>query len=61
MTERYDHRTPEARAADADEEAVLDQPLEPGASDLRAEAEQAVEQGRVEDDPSGPAEPSDPS
>lgn len=38
MGNRYDHRTDVARAADAAEPEVIDQPIEPGAVGLRDEA-----------------------
>jgi hypothetical protein len=46
MTERYDHRDAEARAADSQEEEVIDAPVLDGAEDLQAEASRA----RDEDD-----------
>lgn len=61
MTERYDHRTAEAHAEDAEEEAVLDRPVMQGAADLRHEVEEAAEHGDLDHDPSSPPEPADPS
>jgi hypothetical protein len=54
MTERYDHRTDEARAADAEEPMVIDHPLEEGAADLQQEVVEADREGDVEHDPAGP-------
>jgi hypothetical protein len=50
MGDRYDHRTDEARAADAAEPEVIDQPIEPGAVALRDEALAAEERTAREDD-----------
>jgi len=54
MTQRYDHRTQEDRLTDADEDAVIDQPVQPGAAELRAEVAEAEKNGDLENDPSGP-------
>jgi hypothetical protein len=51
MSHRYDHRTDEARAADAAEPEVIDQPIEPGAVELRDEALEAEQRSAGEDDP----------
>lgn len=50
MGDRYDHRTDEARAADAAESEVIDAPIEPGAVELREEALEAQERAAREDD-----------
>lgn len=50
MGDRYDHRTDEARAADAAEPEVIDQPIEPGAVELRDEALEAEQRSAREDD-----------
>jgi hypothetical protein len=50
MTERYDHRDAEARAADAEEDQVIDAPVLDGAEELQAEATRAA----VEEDPGEP-------
>jgi hypothetical protein len=42
MTERYDHRDAEARAADAEEDEVIDAPVLDGADDLQVEATRAA-------------------
>ena len=61
MTERYDHRTAEDRATDADEDRVVDRPVQSGAADLRREVEEAAEEGDIDNDPSAPPTPHDPS
>lgn len=50
MGDRYDHRTAEARAADAAESEVIDQPIEPGAVELREDALEAEERSARDDD-----------
>lgn len=55
MGDPYDHRTDEARAADAAEPEVIDQPIEPGAVELRDEALEAEERSAREDDPASEA------
>ncbi len=57
MTDRYDHRTADARAADAEEDQVLDSPLQTGASELRAEVAETAERGDLENDPLAPPAP----
>jgi hypothetical protein len=42
MTERYDHRDADARAADSQEDEVIDGPVLDGADELQAEATRAV-------------------
>jgi|KBSSwiStaDraftv2_1062776.scaffolds.fasta_scaffold1927485_1 hypothetical protein len=50
MTERYDHRDDETRAADAERPEVLDTPVLDGADDLQTEASRAVENQRLDED-----------
>jgi hypothetical protein len=50
MTERYDHRDNETRAADAERPEVLDTPVLDGADDLQTEASRAVENQRLDED-----------
>lgn len=50
MSHRYDHRTDKARAADAAEPEVIDQPIEPGAVELRDETLEAEQHTAGEDD-----------
>lgn len=54
MSHRYDHRTDEARAADAAEPEVIDQPIEPGAVELRDEALEAEQRSAGNDSTEGP-------
>jgi hypothetical protein len=54
MTERFDHRTDEARIQDAGEEEVIEQPVQQGAADLRREVAEAEQHGDIENDPTGP-------
>jgi hypothetical protein len=49
MTERYDHRDAEARAADSQEDEVIDAPVLDGAEELQAEATRAVEEEDAEE------------
>lgn len=56
MGDRYDHRTDEARAADAAESEVIDAPIEPGAVELREEALAVEEHSAREDDSAAEAE-----
>jgi hypothetical protein len=58
MTERYDHRDAEARAADSHEEQVIDAPVLDGAEDLQAEASRALDDDEAADpsDPRGSVE-----
>ncbi|HTE73448.1 MAG TPA: hypothetical protein VK640_09650 [Actinomycetes bacterium] len=51
---RYDHRDDAARAADAEEDRVIDGPLEEGAEDLREQVTDAERRGELEDDPAAP-------
>ena len=51
---RYDHRDDAARAADAEENRVIDGPLEQGAAELREETRDAERRGEIEDDPGAP-------
>jgi hypothetical protein len=51
---RYDHRDDAARAADADEDRVIDGPLEEGAADLREQVTDAERRGDLENDPAAP-------
>ena len=51
---RYDHRDGAARAADAEEDRVIDGPLEEGAAELREEAIDAERRGELENDPAAP-------
>jgi len=51
---RYDHRDEAARAADAEEDRVIDGPLEEGAAELRAQVTDAERHGDLEDDPAAP-------
>lgn len=51
---RYDHRDDAARAADAEEDRVIDGPLEKGAAELRDEATEAERRGELENDPAAP-------
>ena len=51
---RYDHRDDAARAADAEEDSVIDGPLEEGAEDLREQVAEAERRGDLEDDPAAP-------
>jgi hypothetical protein len=53
MTDRYDHRAQEDRLVDAHEDAVIDQPIQPGAALLRAEVTEAERRGDLDNDPSG--------
>ncbi len=48
--DRYDHRAAEDRAEDA-AGPTIDAPVQPGAAELRAEAESAVAAGEVDEDP----------
>lgn len=50
MTERYDHRDAEARAADSQEDEVIDAPVLDGADELQTEASRAIldEEGQEE-------------
>ena len=59
LVERYDHRTPERRLTDRDEDAVIDQPIQPGAAELRAEVAEAEENGDLDNDPRVYAEQDD--
>ena len=54
MTERFDHRTPEDRIEDANEDEVIDRPIQEGAADLRREVAEAEQHGDVENDPTKP-------
>lgn len=54
MSHRYDHRTDEARAAAAAEPEVIDQPIEPGAVELRDEALKAEQRSAGNDSTEGP-------
>lgn len=56
MGDRYDHRTDEARAGDAAEPEVIDQPVETGAVELRDEAPAAEERSAREADCAAEAE-----
>jgi hypothetical protein len=49
MTERYDHRDAETRAADAEEDQVIDAPVLDGADELQAEAGRALLDEEVAD------------
>jgi aspartate/methionine/tyrosine aminotransferase len=51
---RYDHRDEAARAADAEEDRVVDAPLEQGAAELREQVTDAERRGELEDDPAAP-------
>jgi hypothetical protein len=51
---RYDHRDEAARAADAEEDRVIDGPLEEGAAELREQVTDAERQGELTDDPAAP-------
>ena len=51
---RYDHRDAAARAADAEEDRVIDGPLEKGAAELREQAAEAERRGELENDPAAP-------
>jgi hypothetical protein len=51
MTERYDHRDAETRAADRLEDEVIDAPVLDGADELQAEASRAVLDEKVEERP----------
>jgi hypothetical protein len=51
---RYDHRDDAARAADADEDRVIDGPLEEGAAGLREQVSEAERRGDLENDPAAP-------
>ena len=51
---RFDHRDEAARAADAEEERVIDGPLEKGAAELREQASEAERRGDLENDPAAP-------
>ena len=51
---RYDHRDDAARAADAEEDRVIDGPLEEGAAELREQTAEAERKGELEDDPAAP-------
>ena len=51
MTERYDHRDAEARAADMNEDEVIDGPVLDGADDLQTEATRALEGDEPPEDP----------
>ena len=53
MTERYDHRDAEARAADSQEDEVIDTPVLDGADDLQTEATRALD----EDEATGRSDP----
>ena len=48
---RYDHRDEAARAADAEEDRVIDGPLEKGAAELRERTTEAERRGELENDP----------
>lgn len=54
MTERYDHRTEDARAADGTESAVLDRPVETGAAELQREVVDADRHGTLVGDSAEP-------
>jgi len=43
VTERYDHRDADARAADTQEAEVIDTPMLDGADDLQTEATRALD------------------
>ena len=51
---RYDHRDDAARAADSEEDRVIDGPLEKGAAELREETTEAERRGELENDPAVP-------
>lgn len=50
MTERYDHRSAEVKAENATEDTV-GAPVMDGATDLRREAQEAIETGEVDVSP----------
>jgi hypothetical protein len=51
---RYDHRDDAARAADAEEDRVIDGPLQEGAEDQREQVTEAERRGDLENDPAAP-------
>jgi|1185.fasta_scaffold378447_1 hypothetical protein len=56
-SDRYDHRTQQARIGDAHEGAVIDQPIQPGAAEMQAEVAEAERRGTLAGDPIGPLDP----
>jgi hypothetical protein len=51
---RFDHRDDAARAADAEEDRVIDGPLEKGAAELREGVAEAERRGELQNDPAAP-------